>query len=172
MKKFVSILMLILFVFLAASCITEVETPQVPTDSIESPSEEIIDSGYPIVDNNEITGYPIIDDTHGFVIGPEFTINTPVSSSDMIVTGSGPAGVPIKLVNVSRVGLLLGETIIDSEGTFVFNLTEPLEAEHLIGIQLGDIEGTAFNESDFLYSESYYERPFVGILFDMVLVEE
>jgi hypothetical protein len=41
----------------------------------------------------------------------------------------------------------------------------------LIGLQLGDIEGTNFEESDFLYSDTYYERPLIGILFDLVVVE-
>jgi hypothetical protein len=35
---------------------------------------------------------------------------------------------------------------------------------------LGDIEGTEFVASDFLYSETYYERPMIGILFDMAIV--
>lgn len=177
MTKRVSIFTFMLFFLLAASCAPEVQTPSVPINTLQSPLDVTPDpgypvSGYPIAENNEGSGYPVKDNTQDFVEGPEFTINTPITTSDMIVAGTGPAGVPIKLVNVSRVGLILGETIIDPEGSFIFSLNNPLESGHLIGIQLGDIEGTDFNESDFIYSETYYERPFVGILFDMVLVQD
>jgi hypothetical protein len=68
-------------------------------------------------------------------------------------------------------GTILGETIIDERGNFQFDLEQPLQSGHSIGIQLGDITGTELNESDFLYSDTYYERPFIGILFDMVSVK-
>src|SRR5512134_3863887 len=42
--------------------------------------------------------------------GPEFTLNTPVRASDTQVTGKGPAGVPVKLVNVARSAEVIGET--------------------------------------------------------------
>lgn len=129
--------------------------------------------GYPVHNEGNIDqSYPIVLTGEGIErFGPEFEINEPVRGGDFVVSGTGPSGVPIKLVNVSEVGTILGETIIDEYGTFRFELSQPLESGHSIGIQLGDITGTGLNESDFIYSDTYYERPLIGILFDMVSVK-
>lgn len=129
-------------------------------------------TSYPVIATSTEYPYPVIvEDKVGERLGPEFHIDLPVSGGDLTVTGTGPAGVPIVLVDVSEVGLTLGKTTIKENGTFIFNLKDPLQSSHLIGLQLGDIEGTIWEESDFLYSETYYERPLIGILFDLVVVE-
>ena len=131
------------------------------------------ESGYPTVHYTSPTeeSYPIEDPFAGYTKGPEFHINLPVSVDNATVAGTGPAGVPIVLVDVSEFALVLGETTIDEDGTFSFDLEEPLTTGHTIGLMLGDIEGTDFVESDFLYSDTYFERPLIGILFDMAIVE-
>ena len=65
----------------------------------------------------------------------------------------------------------MGTTIIDKEGNFTFELNAPVISGHSIGLQLGDITNTEFNEADFYYNDSYYDRPIVGTLFDMVTVK-
>ncbi len=100
--------------------------------------------GYPVNEKekeNE-TSYPIKENLSGFPKGPDFKINEPLSEGDTQVTGTGPADVPINLVDVSEMGLFIAETIINNDGMFIFSFQEPLEAGHSIGIQLGDIEGT------------------------------
>jgi len=136
-----------------------------------SPSTE--DSGYPasINENNNDSGYPILESEDDLPLGPIFSINEPVEGGDTIVSGIGPAGVPIRLVDVSEVGRILGETIIDKNGTFSFTINVPLEAGHSIGLKLGDLTGTDFNENSFVNNETYYVRPMIGILFDMVSVK-
>ncbi|MEA3326181.1 MAG: hypothetical protein U9R53_02600 [Chloroflexota bacterium] len=131
------------------------------------------ESSYPVAQTTteEETGYPINEAETSYIQGPEFKIDEPVTEGDMIVTGIGPANVPIRLVDVSEVGLILSETLIEPDGVFEFSLEEPLVSSHSIGLQLGDIKDTEFNESDFLYSDSYYERPLIGVLFDLVVVE-
>jgi len=131
------------------------------------------ESSYPITQPNSEpdSGYPINNDEPSYTQSPEFKFDSPVTKDDDIVTGIGPAGVPIKLVDVSEVGLGLSETLIDNDGVFKFILEEPLVSGHTIGIQLGNIENTEFSEGDFQYSDSYYERPMIGILFDLVVVE-
>jgi hypothetical protein len=135
-------------------------------ESTESgyPVSEIIDSvesGYPIKERDEVL-YPQ---------GPNFEIDEPVSKNDNVVTGSGPANVPIILVDVSEMASILSKTVINNDGLFTFDLQIKLEPGHLIGIQLGDIKGTGLNESDFLYNENYFVKPLIGILFDMVVVK-
>lgn len=104
--------------------------------------------------------------------GPVFTIDKPVLTGATEVTGSGPAGVPIRLVDVTEVGLELATTTIDENGRFVFRLAEGLPAGHSVGLQIGDLTGTPFSEEDFLYSDTYYDRPYIGVLFDIASVTE
>jgi hypothetical protein len=131
------------------------------------------ESGYPVSPPMEMPeeGYPIAEIESEFPQGPEFIIDRPVKASDSTVSGTGPAGVPIKLIDVSEVGVVLAETTINADGTFTFTLQDPLQSGHSIGLQLGDVENTDFNPDDFLYSDTYYERPLVGILFDLLVVE-
>lgn len=117
------------------------------------------------------SSYPITDDTQKVNQGPDFTIYEPVVNNSTMVEGEGPAGLPIILVDVSEVGEVLGTTTIDANGYFSFNLDTPLLQNHIVGIQLGDLSGTDFVEQDYIYSDTYFERPLVGILFDMVIVQ-
>jgi len=139
-------------------------------DAYPASSDE---EGYPVTEViiKADEGYPVSEPDLGYEQGPEFHINLPLTAGDQSVTGTGPVGVPIILVDVSDGGIPLGETTINDDGTFTFTLDEPLQSGHMIGLQLGDVEGTGFEESDFLYSETYYERPLIGILFDLVTVE-
>lgn len=147
---------------------TNAAEPQTPLNS-EVETAYPIDAAYPA--DEGITAYPIVNFPDDVRRGPDFDINEPVNGGDTTLTGSGPAGVPIELVNLSQVDLVLGETIIDEDGNFIFELDEPLVSNHTLGIKLGDISGTDFNEEDFIYNENYYERPYVGILFDITHVE-
>lgn len=144
----------------------EATTPLPDEEAYPSFTEE---KGYPAVDDS---GYPVASEPNlTFPQGPEFEISEPVAAGDTVVSGTGPANVPLKLVDVSQVGEILAETVIEEDGTFTFDLDEPLTARHLIGLQLGDLSGTDLIEADFLYSDTYYVRPLVGILFDMVTVQ-
>jgi len=156
---------LILLVILLASC-----TNNNQSKATTYPLDE---ERYPITTEteNKTTGYPVSTEESLILPGPVFTIDTPVKEGDMVVTGTGPSGVPIVLVNVTEVGAVLGETIIDENGSFEFSLNSPLQSGHSIGLQLGNISNTNLDEKDFLYSETYYERPFIGILFDIVNIQ-
>jgi hypothetical protein len=170
--RFVTLVILIV-IFLVTGCSGTSQSQPDQNGSTQPYPIDLESTGYPVSDYyiEPESGYPIRDIDPEFPQGPKFTINSPVSHLDQFVRGTGPVGVPIKLVNVSEVGLVLSETVIQSDGTFEFVIVEPLVSGHMIGIQLGDISGTNFNEEDFLYSDTYYERPFVGLMFDMVTVE-
>src|SRR3954471_5187647 len=58
--------------------------------------------------------------------GPQFTIDTPVRAADAQVTGKGPAGVPIKLINVARSSEVIGEATISSDGVFTVKVPAKL----------------------------------------------
>lgn len=178
MKIRFSLTFLLSFALFITGCIanepTEMPIPTMSqndlnTDTPTKPTESEIFTGYPV---NSETGYPLVDNPSDEIPqGPEFSILGPVQAGDLIVTGSGPAEVPLRLVSVSEVGRMIAETVIDEDGVFTFTLDEPLEAGLTIGLMLGDLSGTDLNESDFLYSDTYYARPLIGILFDMVVVQ-
>jgi hypothetical protein len=173
MKKLTLILCALLLSLSMASCKDKMLEPTIDSEALPEEIQQDQESGYPVSPPMEMPeeGYPITEIESEFPQGPEFLIDRPVKASDSTVTGTGPAGVPIKLIDVSEVGVVLAETTIGADGTFTFTLQSPLQSGHSIGLQLGNIESTDLNPDDFLYSETYYERPLVGILFDMLVVE-
>jgi hypothetical protein len=58
-----------------------------------------------------------------------------VSLQDETVTGRGIVDTHIKIINVSRLGEILGTGTVDEEGRFEIDLVSPLESKTLIGIQ-------------------------------------
>lgn len=103
---------------------------------------------------------------------PDFTIDVRVLAGARQVSGSGPPNVPIRLVDVTEAGQELATTVVGVDGRFVFSLSDPLVAGHSVGLQIGDLTGTQFSYEDFVYSDRYYDRPSIGILFDMASVTE
>jgi hypothetical protein len=144
--------------------IIEPETGYPPPTAEQDISPQNLGETYP-VETVELVEVP------GFERGPDFNIEEPVSSGENVVSGNGPAEVPIILVDVSTGGTILGQTTIKEDGNFLFDLDQPLESGHSIGLKLGDISNTDLNPDDFIYNENYYDRPYVGILFDMIVVE-
>lgn len=103
--------------------------------------------------------------------GPEFTINTPVVASDTAVTGTGAAGVPIRLINLTAGGETIGEATVDADDSFTIDVRGEMQAGDRIGLMLGTIEGTNLNREDFLRGPGYVDIPLVGIVFVTALVE-
>ena len=115
--------------------------------------------------------YPIVTPTKDPKMnGPKFEINEPVTAGSNVVTGTGPANVPIILIDVTEMGTILSQTTIDKDGNFRFNLEQELIANNAIGLQIGDLSGTNLNPEDYMYSEDYFDRPLIGIVFDIVPV--
>ncbi len=103
--------------------------------------------------------------------GPQFTLNEPIKATDTQISGTGPANVPIKLLNMTQAGSLITETTIGTDGTFNVNVNGGFGAGDRIAITLGDTQGTVINPSDFVSGPGYQDFPLIGIVFDSVLVE-
>jgi hypothetical protein len=103
-----------------------------------------------------------------------FELGRPVREGDTVVRGSGPAGVPVLLVDVTFMGQSLAQTVIGADGTFEVSLN-PLEKNHRIGIMVGDLAGTAWSDASFqdpgYNGTQAMQVPQVGFLFDTVFVE-
>lgn len=131
---------------------------------------------YPLVSTQATVEqtYPIVNTyilPPGETMGPDFKIDRPVKAGDTKVTGIGPAGVPIRLIDVNEPGKVWGETIIKANGEFEFEFSQGLPANHQIAIALGDLAGTNLNPADFVYNPNYVDRYMLGVLFDVVVTE-
>lgn len=77
-----------------------------------------------------------------------FSFAEPVHVADKIVKGKGPAGIGIRLVNVTTLGDILGPDVtIDDNNEFSIPLSVTLRANHSIGLQVIMPDGG--NESEF-----------------------
>ncbi len=104
-----------------------------------------------------------------------FRLDKPIIAGATQVTGTGPAGVPLSLQDVSFMGRLLAQTVIKSNDTFEFQLGSPLEARHRLGIMIDNLEGTKFKPEDF-YAPDYLgdesmQLPQVGFYYDTAMVQ-
>jgi hypothetical protein len=172
MKTITKIIFIMIGLLLLVGCTSNEPNLTLQTPANQDDFFQNNETGYPLSEpQGREDGYPVIESEPFYEPGPEFNIQQPVSGGETIVTGTGPAGVPIRLVSVSDLGLVLAETVIMDDGTFTFVLQDPLKSGYSIGLQLGDIKGTGLSEGDFIYSDTYFERPLVGILFDLVVVE-
>jgi hypothetical protein len=102
-----------------------------------------------------------------------FQLDKPIPVGSTRVTGRGPAGVPIMLLDITFGGPLLSVGEIGQDGTFELTLEEPLPAEHRIGLAHGNLEGTGWQPSDFTSEFNGDEArsvPQIGFFFDTYMV--
>ena len=154
---------MLICVFLLAGCTTgeaveeasSLESEAYPAS--EEENENLVEDSRSINED----AYPSNGTSPGDGQGSEFQVDLPVSDGDQVITGTGPAGVPIILVKIPETDVILGETIVEEDGTFTFTLEEPFQSGHTAGLKLGNLDGTEFKESDFRYSDAYYEVYFM-----------
>jgi hypothetical protein len=103
-----------------------------------------------------------------------FALARPVREGDTVVRGSGPAGVPVVLVDVTFMGQRLAQTVIGPDGTFQVTLNA-LEKNHRLGIMLGELTGTSWSDASFqdpgYNGPQAMQVPQIAFLFDTVFVE-
>lgn len=103
-------------------------------------------------------------------VRPEFILDEPLKAESTMVTGAGPANVPIKVVDITRMGRELGTGVIGSDGNFAIEVSPLIQGDR-IGIMLGDVTGTDIDPADYSKGESYSDIPMIGVVFDTAMVE-
>lgn len=102
-----------------------------------------------------------------------FTLEKPIVAGDTFVRGTGPAGVPIIIMDVTSMGIPLGQVTIGEDGTFEVEV-QPLGENYRIGIALGDLSGTDWTEESFqddsFEGDEAKSVPLVGFFFDTAMV--
>lgn len=136
-------------------------TPMVETSPLTSPQSVV-----PTPDERTPTEVAMVP----------FELDKPISGGATEVTGSGPAGIPIMIVDISMGGNVLGTGTVGSDGEFTVELSQALEARHRIGIALGNLSGTGWEVTD-LQDDRYYGSealsvPQVGFFFDTYFIAE
>ena len=100
-------------------------------------------------------------------------LDRPIVAGTDVIRGTGPAGVPIWIADVTFMGEVLGQGTIGPDGKFAINV-KPLEASHRLGVALAELSGTPWKPEDFYHPEFYgpdaMQLPQVGFFFDTVMV--
>ncbi|GAC1548490.1 MAG: hypothetical protein NVS2B7_24430 [Herpetosiphon sp.] len=116
--------------------------------------------GYPAPTTNAPYPNPAERDaTPTACAGPAFTLNPP-KTSDTVVTGTGPANVSIRVVDVTRAGAVVGNAAIDAGGKFSATVTDKLIENDSLGLMLGPGE----DRKKFACGPGYQDIPTVGIV--------
>lgn len=102
-----------------------------------------------------------------------FQIERPLIAGATEVRGTGPAGVPVFIADVTFMGEPLGVGTIGPDGKFVVSVPA-LPDTHRIGLALGVLDGTQWKAEDFYRPEFFgkdsMQAPQVGFFHDTVLV--
>ena len=136
----------------------QTETYPPPTSDLSS-----VDAYPPLIAAEEITG------------GPSFQLTKPILEEDTEISGIGPAGVPIIILDITFMGEILGEGILNSDGTFSIKV-DTLEKGHRVGIALGNLEDTQWTNENFygagFNGDESMQVPMVGYFYDTTIVGE
>ena len=181
-------------VIIFAAC-SEAASPvetQPPAENTPQPTSELAEPPYP-APGGELPTAPAINLAYpepGFEIPsgsdayPEpgetaldssivpFRLDKPIVAGATEVSGVGPAGVPIMIVDITVMGSILGQGKIGEDGTFVI-VVPVLEKDHRIGIALDNLDGTQWSPADFTEAYTGDEAqisPMIGAFYDTALI--
>ena len=147
-----------------------------PAPGGELPTAPAINLAYPEPGSDLPTGsdaYPEPGESPSDPSITPFKLNKPVVEGATEISGTGPAGVPIMIVDITVMGNILGQGIISDDGTFVIQVPV-MEKDHRIGIALDNLDGTQWTPDYFTEAyagEEAYMSPMIGVFYDSVLVQ-
>jgi hypothetical protein len=72
---------------------------------------------------------------------PKFSLDEPLTADATGVSGQGPSGVEIAIVDVTLMAETLGTGMIGEDNAFTITVDPPLKADHLVGITVLTIRG-------------------------------
>jgi len=151
-----------------------VDTSETPaTDASGYPQP--VEAGYPAPDQIQPYPGPSLSESgdEPYPAPPQFideskraSLNQPVIVGQQTVSGSGPAGIPIKVVSISYAGEELGFATILEDSTFEINLSRPVEEREVLGLLLAeDSLRPQFEDAPGT------DMPMIGFVLDQVIIE-
>ena len=111
---------------------------------------------------------PVADPHPASAVPPQYSVSLdPVRAGDTRVSGEGPAGLPLRVVDMSLAGEPLGEGVVAQDGTFLILLGSPVAGGNRVGILLGELTGSKYSQSDF----AVRDVPLIGAVVASQFVE-
>jgi len=101
---------------------------------------------------------------------PAIRFDEPLLEGGIEVSGTGPAGVPILIMDAS-LQITLGSGPIGPDGKFSIQVDPPLIAPNLIGIMLDEGRSSPYTKEQLPCIDRCRDQPLVGLLFDRVAVK-
>jgi hypothetical protein len=137
------------------------------TNAYPGPDNESVtteDAGYPVPDEPAASAYPAPDEA--IDESKRFTLQEPIASGQLEVSGSGVPEISIKIISISNAGEALGFGVVSPDGEFTIGLNRAAEGGELLGIQFADDSTPAALEgvpgTDF---------PLIGLILAQAVVE-
>lgn len=176
--KSVLILVLTLTVLLLSACSsaapTATDTAPVSTEPYPAPEVYLPQTGSDAGSTGAaapiLPAYPG-PGADGSLEAAPFRLDKPVAASAAAITGSGPAYVPIMVVDVTAGNLILGIGRIGEDGKFNVPVSG-LTAGNQVGIVLGVLDGTPWTAA--MFTQAFFgDEPVTGqtIYYDTAVVE-
>ena len=159
------------------------DTPAASTQSSDAYPVPLLatrDPAYPAPEANAvIPNYPPPQDPtldikvfQGEIV--PFVLTTPLKKGATEVKGTGPKGVPIILADYTFQGEVMGSTVVQEDGTFLFEV-QPLQENHRLGIKLAELDNTKWNAMTFtdprFFGPGFMPMPQDGFYLDTAMVE-
>lgn len=94
----------------------------------------------------------------------------PLYEGDEEVSGTGPAGLPIIIMDAS-LQINLGSGTVDPDGTFRIAVDPPLVAPNLLGIMLDETRSSPYPKEWIPCLDRCRDQPMVGLLYDRAPVK-
>ena len=112
-----------------------------------------------------VEGYPsAVANPEGTLVG----LNKPILVDDTVITGYGPVGLPIQIINVTFMGEELGAGIIGADGTFSIQVM-PMSGGIRIGL-LANLDSIQLSNDDVVPGDEAINIPQVGYFIDSFVV--
>jgi hypothetical protein len=180
---------LFLMIFMAA-CNTPTQRTSTPLENeTKEPDSFVQESeieGYPVAetptvqDASEDVPYPapiqvavesaypgeVLKNSNAIVLA----FDHPIKSTDTLLTGVGPAGLEIYVLDITFMGAELGRAIIDKDGTFSIAVNDMQP-----GIRIGlsaDISSIGLTQEDVIPGNGEISMPRIGYFFDSAVLTE
>jgi hypothetical protein len=136
--------------------------PPVPQPVLVVP-ESAYPLATPVVESAE-DAYPAQTVETGILI----QLDRPLSEGATTVSGVGPAGLPISIMNVTMMGEMLGSGVVGADGKFTIS-TVPLPANTRIGVYV-DLAAIGLTDADVQAGSGAMNVPLVGYFVDTAMV--
>ena len=165
----------------ASSTITQSESYPAPTVEAAYPSPAqvaaLITSTNLVTLSTDSAAYPApaatATDVSSRIPVIPFVLERPVKPGATVISGTGPANVPILIVDVGFMGDILGQGTISKDGKFAIEV-KPLVENSYIGVAVDELEGTDLTHEDFrargFNGPGAEQIPQVGYIFDTLIV--